>query len=364
MAKNQIIGHLDMDAFFASLEEKASPLFKNKPIVVGSDPKKGKGRGVVSTANYKAREYGIHSALPISRAWQLSEKAKAEGKEGVIFLTPNFELYEKSSQNVFRIIKKYSDKVEQASIDEFYFDLTTKGSYKKAKDICEKIKGEIGKKEKVTCSIGIGPNKLISKIAAGINKPDGLSIVKANEAESFLNPLAIRKIPGIGPKTAKLLYEMDIETIKDLKRVRKKDLKEMLGKAGESIYEKSRGRDDSEIITEHIAKSIGEQTTFETNTLNPVLVGERLGKLCESVFERFEQSEFTKFKTITITVRFSNFFTISSAKSFKEYLGRDDLKKLKLEALKLMLPFFDKRKNIYLNPIRLIGLRFENFSNE
>jgi len=362
--KNGIIGHLDMDAFFASLEERATPSFKGKPIVVGSDPRNGEGRGVVSTANYKAREYGIHSALPISRAWQLSEKAKSEGKDGAVFLTPNFRLYEKSSNNVFDIIKKYSALVEPASIDEFYFDLTPARSYKRAEEIAKKIKEEIRKKEKVTCSVGIGPNKLIAKIAAGRNKPDGLLVVTPKEVRSFLDPLAIRELPGIGPKTAKILYELNIATIKDLRRLKKGELREMLKKAGEGIYDKARGRDESLIVEEREVKSIGEQTTFEEDTLNSVFISDRLSRLCESVFKSFKASEFLKFKTIAIVVRFSNFTTINSAKSFKEYLGRTDLKKFKLEALKLMLPFFDKRKNPKLRQIRLIGIRIENFSIE
>ena len=136
----RIIGHLDMDAFFASIEERNRPHLKGKPIAVGSDPNEGLGRGVVSTANYKAREYGIHSAMPISRAWQASEKAVKEGKPEVVFLPVNFEAYEKSSAKVLEIIKKYSGTIEQASVDEFYFDLSAAGSFKKAEDICKKIK--------------------------------------------------------------------------------------------------------------------------------------------------------------------------------------------------------------------------------
>jgi DNA polymerase IV (DinB-like DNA polymerase) len=129
----RIIAHLDMDAFFASLEEADSPIFKDKPIVVGSDPKEGRGRGVVSTANYKAREYGIKSALPISRAWQLSQKAKTEGKPEAVFLPVDFPRYIKASQQIFEIIKKYSELVEPASIDEFYFDLSPVKNFAKAK---------------------------------------------------------------------------------------------------------------------------------------------------------------------------------------------------------------------------------------
>lgn len=149
----RIIAHLDMDAFFASIEENDNPEYKGKQIVVGADPKKG--RGVVSTANYKAREYGINSGMSISKAWKLSEIAKSQGKESVIFLRSNFEKYQIVSNSILSIIKKYSKFIEVASIDEFYFDLSFTKSYKKAKDICLKIKAEIKERERLTCSIGI-----------------------------------------------------------------------------------------------------------------------------------------------------------------------------------------------------------------
>jgi len=363
MAK-RIIGHLDMDAFFASLEERSTPEFKGKPIAVGADPKDGQGRGVVSTANYKAREYGIHSALPISIAWRLSEEAKRAGKEGVVFVQPNFSLYERSSQNILEIIKKYSDNVEQGSIDEFYFDLSSAKTYLKAEAICKKIKEEIRKKEKVTCSIGIGPNKLISKIAAGAKKPDGLFVVEPKEVEGFLDPLPIRKIPGIGPKTAEFLHAKNVAIISDLKKFSEEELKEMLGKSGVDIYYKIRGIDDSPIEEFREAKSIGEQVTFERDTLEFLLVWEEFEKIRRSVLEKFKESGFNDFRTITITVRFSGFETKTSSKSFKVGMTAKSDKEFKVETLKLLLPFFDKRANPQGKLIRLIGVRVENFTGK
>lgn len=352
-----------MDAFFASLEERASPQFKGLPIVVGSDPKKGKGRGVVSTANYLAREYGIHSALPITRAWQLSQNAKAEGKPEVVFLPVNFDLYVRSSNSVYKILKKHSPIVEPASIDEFYFDLTFAKSYKKAKEIAEKIRAEILKKEKVTCSIGIGPNKLISKIAAGVNKPSGFLSVAPKDVLKFLATLKVQELPGIGPKTTAFLNEKGIFLIRDLRKIKKSVLSEWLHKNGEGMYYKARGIDNSELTEEREVKSIGEQRTFLKDTLNSVYINHKLKKMCDEVFERFLESGFKSFKTIALVVRFSNFWTINSAKSFKEPLTKDNLRQFKLEALKLILPFFDKRKNPKLQPIRLIGIRIEKFEN-
>lgn len=159
----RIIAHLDMDAFFAAIEERDNPQFYGMPIAVGADPKSGQGRGVVATANYKAREYGIHSALPISKAWQYSEAARRRGKPPVIFLPANFERYTEASEHIMAIIRAHAPLVEQASVDEAYFDISFFGSYAKAEKICRAIKGEIKEKEKVTASVGIGPNKLIAK---------------------------------------------------------------------------------------------------------------------------------------------------------------------------------------------------------
>jgi len=356
----RIIAHLDMDAFFASLEEAGSPIFKGKPIAVGSDPKNGQGRGVVSTANYKAREYGIHSALPISTAWQLSQKAKAEGKDEVVFLPVDFERYNKASEEVFQIIKKYADVVEPASIDESYFDLSFLKTYRKAEAICKKIKKEIKDKLKVTCSIGIGPNKLISKIAAGKNKPDGLLVVKEKEAENFLEPLDIRKIPGIGPKTEQALNQHGIKVVKDLKKLSEEELQEEFGKWGSDIYNKVRGIDDDSLVENREAKSIGEQATFEHDTLNFIYIGEVFGNLCKSVFKRFLAGEFKSFKTIGVTIRFSDFETKTTAKTLKKEISSE--KEFGLEALKLLLLYADRRKNPHQKLIRLIGVKIEKFN--
>ena len=356
----RIIAHLDMDAFFASVEEQKRPHLAGKPIVVGSFvDEHGKGRGVVSTANYKAREYGIHSAMPSSTAWCLSEEAKKQGKDEVVFLPVDFSLYNKVSENVANIIKKYSESIQQASVDEFYFDLSFAKNIKKAGEICKKIKSEIKATQKVTCSVGIAPNKLISKIAAGIKKPDGSMVVEENDVQNFLNPLGIRELPGIGPKTAEVFYKKDITVISDLLAFSKEELKQMLGKNGESIYDKSRGIDDGLIIQHQPAKSIGEQITFDVNSLDVVFIYGVFKKICESVFKKFMESEFSAFKTMAITVRFSDFQTFTTAKSVKGGIGKRDKRVFEIEALKLLLPYCDRQKNPKQKPIRLIGIRVE-----
>lgn len=356
----RIVAHLDMDAFFASVEEQKRPHLAGKPIVVGSwVDENGMGRGVVSTANYRAREYGIRSAMPVSMAWRLSQEAKKQGKDEVVFLPVDFGLYGTVSESVLHIIKKYSPSVEQASIDEFYFDLSFAGNFTKAENICKKIKAEIKEKERVTCSVGIGPNKLIAKIAAGVKKPDGLQVVKEEEAQHFLNPLNIKELSGIGPKTAEVFYKKGITTIAELSVLGIEELKKLLGRHGESIYYRARGIDDEPIVEFRQAKSIGEQTTLDTNTLDVVYIHSVFEKLCASVFKKFVESEFSAFKTMAVTVRFGDFQTQSSSKSFKKGIGKGDKKLFDLEALRLLLPYCDLRKNPQQKPIRLVGIRIE-----
>jgi len=358
MFRQRIIAHLDMDAFFASVEERDSPQFFGLPIAVGSDPMKGRGRGVVSTANYKAREYGIRSATPISKAWQLSEEAKRQGKPGVVFLEPDFSKYEKAHEAVLEIIKRYASIIEPASIDEFYFDLS-EFKYEKAINICQDIKKDIKKDLKLTCSIGIGPNKLIAKISAGIDKPDGLTVVKLKDVLEFLSPLLAKEIPGIGPKTNEVLNKMGIKTVGDLRNIPEEELANLFGKIGKDIFLKSRGIDDSEIEESREVKSIGRQDTFFDDTLDALIIIKKFEELCEDVFYRFEQSGFKSLKTITATVRFKGFITKNCSKTFKNPINKK--KDFFSSALNLLLPFLDNRKNPEKRLIRLIGVRMENF---
>ncbi len=354
---SRIIGHLDMDAFFAAVEERDRPRLKGRPIVVGSDPKNGRGRGVVSTANYKAREVGIHSAMPITRAWELSEKAKKDGKGEVIFISTNGRHYNDVSKKIFDIITRLVPIVEQTSVDEGYLDLSFKGSYSESEKLAKRVKSEIRAKEKLTCSIGIGPNKLIAKIASDFHKPDGLTVVREEEAENFLDPLPIRKIPGVGPKAEALFIQKGIQTVKDLKKFSEKEMKAIIGKWGLSLYKKIRGFDDSPVGDTQETKSVSEQETFEKDTLDPNYIVERMIFLISAVFRRFQKSGFSSFRTVTVTVRFSSFETRNRSHTFIKPIN--DLIMFEFEAQKLLYPFFDRRENPSRKPIRLVGVRIE-----
>lgn len=353
----RVIGHLDMDAFFAAIEERDNPRFRGKPIVVGADPEGGRGRGVVSTANYKAREYGIHSAMPISTAWRLAEAARRSGKSETIFLEVNFKKYEEISERVAAIIRSNVPLTEEASIDESYMDLSFCKSYETAIQLIHKIKDEIKNKENLTCSVGIGPNKLIAKIASDMKKPDGLTAVEPQEAEKFLEPLSVRKIPGIGPKTEVVFNKLGVRLVCDLKKFTREKLHELFGKWGEEMYERARGRDDSPVAEGQAVKSVGEQITFPKNTRDSALIFENLEILAKGVFRRFEESGHKTYKTIVVTVRFHDFQTQTRSHTFPK--PAKDFETLRFESLRMLMPFLDKRENPRQKFIRLIGVRVE-----
>ncbi len=356
----RIIAHIDMDAFFAAIEERDNPRFKGAPLVIGADPKKGMARGVVSTANYKAREYGIKSAMPISRAWKLSEAAKVRGEPVVIFLPVEMQKYIRVSHEILEILKTHVSLVEAASVDEAYLDLSFTKSYARAQALCQKIKNDIKRRIRITASIGIGPNKLIAKIASDRNKPDGLTVISEKEVLHFLDSLPIRTIPGIGPKTEKFFKEKGINSIHDLRKYSQKELQEFFGKWGTDLYLRAQGKDESPVQEYYETKSIGEQETFEEDTLDSRIIFERLHALGEGVVARFNKDGFQNYRTVVLTVRFEDFSTFSSSHTLLEKTKSVEV--LHREIMKLMMPYLDMRKNPRHKKIRLVGIRIEKLS--
>lgn len=346
-----------MDAFFAAVEERDNPSLRGLPIVVGADPHGGKGRGVVSTANYKAREYGIHSALPISKAWRLSEAARKQGQPPAAFLPVRMERYAEVSTHVMETLQRFVFVVEQASIDEAYFDLSSCESYAFAEAIARKIQATIREEERLTASVGIGPNKLIAKIASGLCKPDGLTVVREEDVAAFLAPLPVRTIPGVGPKAEADLAKAGVKTVKDMRGLSREALHGMFGKRGLDLHEKIRGRDESPIEENYETKSIGEQETFQQDTRNSQFLIERLRAICQDVMRRVAAEGFRHFRRVVLTVRFADFETHSRSHTFPSPAA--DPRILEEEATKLFVPFLDERENPHGKLIRLIGVRVE-----
>ncbi|MBI2007452.1 MAG: DNA polymerase IV [Candidatus Blackburnbacteria bacterium] len=342
------IMHIDMDAFFAAIEERDNPQFQGRPIVVGADPNGGNGRGVVSTANYEARKYGIKSALPISVAWRLCPTA--------IFLPVDGKRYQRVSGHIMELIRPFGEKMEQVSVDEAYLVISDKQkviSYKKAEGIAKKIKKEIKTKERLTCSIGIGPNKLVAKIASGYRKPDGLTIIEPHKVQDFLDPKPAKALPGVGPKTSRVLQEKwNVETVADLRKISQDALTETLGKNGIWLWQIARGIDDRPIEEEREIKSVGRQTTFEEDTNDSRVIVKTIFDLLEETLQELEERDLAG-KTLTVIVRYRGFETHSSQESTKEKLTLENAKKL---CLKLLLPYFNGGRKI-----RLVGVRISGF---
>jgi DNA polymerase IV (DinB-like DNA polymerase) len=353
----RIIAHVDMDAFYASVEVHHNPALRDKPVIVGADPKDGRGRGVVEAASYAARRYGIRAAMPISRAWKLAEAARRRGEEPAVFVHGNRRLYVEMSERVMMILAPSGDAFEEASIDEAYLDLSSLGTFEAAVERARTLKREIADRLALTCSVGLGPNKLVAKIASDFKKPDGLTVVRPDEVQAFLDPMSIRVIPGIGPKTEAELNERGIRVVRDLRGLDAAQLSEWFGRWGEELHAKARGLSDSVVSNEWEPKSVGEQETFEVNTLESDFILQRVRALAAEVFARLQRQGFRACRTVTITVRFAHFRTLTRSHTSRDEIASEE--GLYAVAARLFAPFFDARENPRGTKIRLIGLRAE-----
>src|SRR6266478_6231495 len=261
-----------MDAFYAAVEAQRNPALRDRPLVVGADPKDGHGRGVVTAASYAARRYGIRSALPISRAWRLAEGARRRGEPETIFVRDDHALYREVSARIMAILVPAGDAFQKTSVDEAYLELSSLGSFDAAGLLEGVAGGDEDRHEGLTASVGIGPNKLVAKIASDFQKPDGLTVVRPEEVLPFLDPLRIRVIPGIGPKTERFLHGRHIRTVADLRTLEREQLEEWFGRWGEDLFAKARGLSESAVSNERERKSVGEEETFEVDTLDATFV--------------------------------------------------------------------------------------------
>jgi len=358
----RIVAHLDMDAFYAAVEERRDPALRGRPIVVGADPKAGAGRGVVTTASYAARKYGIRSALPIARAWRLAEAARRRGEPEAVFLRGDRAVYREVSSRIMAIAAVGADAFEEASIDEAYLELSSLGDFERAAAHAREVKARVLAAEGLTCSVGVGPNKLVAKIASDFQKPDGLVVVPPENIRAFLDPLPIRRLPGIGPRSEAALKQRGIQTIAELRAVPRVELAKWFGKSGIGMHERAHGVSNSPVSDEWERKSVGEQETFERDTLDAPYVLARARALAAGVFERLRADGFRAFRTVSITVRFVNFVTLSRSRTADTPITTQEA----LEALahELLLPFFDERENPRGRKIRLIGVRAEKLLRE
>jgi DNA polymerase IV len=334
--------HMDMDAFFAAVEQKRNPDIIGKPVVIGGsgDPTK---RGVVSTASYEARKFGIHSALPLITAYKLCPAA--------IFLPVDFEEYSRVSGIFKAVLRGITPLLEDVGIDEAFLDITEVPGT--SEEIARDTKNKIVDSTGLTCSVGIAKNKLLAKIASDMQKPDGLTIITEKDIALRIWPLPARKLWGVGPKTEAHLKDMKIGTIGELAALSLETLVDEFGASyGDYLFNASRGIDDSALVTHWEPKSSSRETTFQRDIDNWQEIAKNLAELCREVSKDLKRSGYQG-KTVTVKIRYSDFKTVTRAKTMDQATDvYEEIRKAAFDCL--------ARVELKNRKVRLIGVRAGN----
>lgn len=345
----RIVLHMDIDYFFAQVEENDHPEYKGKPIVVCIYSGRDKTSGVVSTSNYEARKYNVKSGIPIKRAIQLLDGVKS------IFLPARHKRYVEVSQGVMQILSKYGEKFEYASIDEGFLEITqaAQGNYANAEAIAKTLKKEIKDKFHLTCSIGIGPNKLIAKIGSDFNKPDGLTIVKPENVQEFLDPMEVEKIPGIGPKAKEALASLGIKTIGELRLTDPTKIVEMFGKKiGGWLVLAAKGIERSSIGNEGEQKGISRMLTLKRDTRDLEEIICAVQELINDIASEIKERELT-FSSIGVNLIDKNLKTYAKSRTLSHPTqNKNEIKRIVKELFGEIISETD-------NVFRRAGIRVE-----
>ncbi len=291
-----------MDAFYAAVEARERPEIASRPIVVGADPKGGRGRGVVAACNYEARRYGIRSAMPISEAYRRCPQAT--------YLRPRFELYSEVSDRVMAILERYTDLVEPLSIDEAFLDVTGSAAlFGDGVQIARQIKDEVRRQEGLTASVGVAPNKFLAKLASDLGKPDGLVVVAPGSEAAFLRDLPVERLWGVGPKTAPRFHALGLHTLGDVAQAPRALLDSKFGAANAAHFHAlARGEDDRPVVPDRERKSLGHETTFEEDVADREVVRRTLWHLTEEVARGLRRRGIAG-HTVTVKLRTADFTT-------------------------------------------------------
>lgn len=334
--------HIDMDAFYASIEQRDNPEYRGKPVAVGY----GEKRGVVAAASYEARKYGVRSAMPSVTAIRKCPH--------IIFVMPRFDVYRSVSNQIMQIFLEYTDKVEPLSLDEAFLDVTVnfkgmRSATLMAKEIKKKIREQTG----LTASAGVSFNKFLAKIASDYNKPDGLCVIEPKKAEEFVEKLSIDRFFGVGKVTAAKMAELGISTGLDLKQWSEVDLVREFGKAGIAYYHFARGIDDREVESERVRKSLGAEETFMDDLHELVDLLAALDQIAREVFRRADKRSFLA-RTLTLKIKYADFTVITRSRTVGHYIKTyREIFELGKELL-LQVDDFEEKG------IRLMGLTLKN----
>jgi DNA polymerase IV (DinB-like DNA polymerase) len=341
----RVVFHVDLDAFYASVEQRENPSMRGIPLIIGADPKGGKGRGVVVACTYEARKRGLHSGMPISRAYRLCPDGA--------YVRPRLELYAEASANVMDRLRRHSDKLEQVSIDEAFLDVTKRCQTIQPIELAKQIKTELKEQEELTCSIGIAPNKSAAKIASDYQKPDGLTYVDPDRVKEFLAPLPVSRISGIGKKTEASLDHLGIRTIGDLASYSPKALYKQFGKSAVWLWAIANGEERVEVQENYETKSIGGEHTFDDDTDDWAAIDSQLLALIEYVHKRLIEADM-EFRTVGLKIRFKGFETYTRERTLRFPLsGKQSITTTIHE---LTQEFRSNPKKVRLVGVRLSGL--------
>jgi len=335
--------HLDMDAFYPSVEVLDNPALKGKPVIVGG----GEQRGVVSSASYEARKFGVHSAQPVAKAKRLCPDG--------IFLPVRMSRYQEVSKQAFEIFLRFTPLVEPLSIDEAFLDVT--GSIRlfgRPESIAKKIKQIISKETGLTISAGVAPSKFVAKIASDIDKPDGLTVVHSDGVRDFLDPLPIKKMWGVGKVTQLVLSRLNIYTFRDLRQTPVRVLEKRFGKQGAKIHLLAMGVDERDVIPEHEVKSIGHEQTYSQDIITLDAAQKELLALGNKVARRLRHKGL-KGKTVTLKVKYFDFVQVTRSATSPE--STDDGSEIYSLACHLL-----KKTEVTKKPIRLLGISLSQLS--
>ena len=347
MTGERAILHIDMDAFYASVEEREQPGLVGRPVIVGGSPRR---RGVVSAANYAARQFGIHSAMPMARAVRLCPKA--------VCLPVRMPLYAAVSHQIREIFHRYTPLVEPLSLDEAFLDVTqSKRLFGSAATIARAIKEAIRDELSLVASVGIAPNKFIAKIASDLDKPDGFVEVKPDEIQAFLDPLPVSRVWGVGKATGKELARLGITTIRQLRQQSEQVLLDRFGKFGSHLWQLANGMDERPVVSDAEAKSISNETTFDTDIGQGDTLQAWLMELTEQVCWRLRQHELYG-RTVHLKLRFPDFSTITRSHTLTE--ATQQTSQVWLAVLELFNKVMEKESR----PLRLVGVGVSGLSDK
>ena len=336
--------HIDMDAFYASVEQRDHPAYQGKPLVVGGSPDQ---RGAVAAASYEARKFGIHSAMPARTAVRKCPH--------VIFAPPRFAVYRQISQQIREIFERYTDLVEPLALDEAYLDVTVNQLMNpSATLIAQEIKRCIQQETQLTASAGVASNKFLAKVASGINKPNGICVITPAAAAAFVEKLPIAKFHGVGKVTAAKMHQLGITCGADLKQWAEADLVSQFGKVGHHYYQIARGEDDRPVDPNRPRKSVGTETTFATDLDDLTLMQVALIDIAQDVIQRLAAKQ-TRGRTLTLKIKYADYHQVTRSRTCRDVISDDEILPLAQELL--------LTADLRTKPVRLLGISLSHLGN-